>query len=407
MLYDNAQLVSLYTKAYLVTKNPIYKDVVYHTLEFIQREMTDSSGGFYSSLDADSQGEEGKYYVWIKDEVDRILGSNAPLFEEYYNITVSGNWKNGENILYTTSSYQGIADKKNIPVTEIKHSIESSRELLLVKRGHRVRPRTDDKILTSWNALMLNGYLDAYRAFDGPRFLEAAKANAAFLLRNIIGSDNVIKRNYKNGKASVTGFLDDYAFTISAFINMYQATFDEKWLLKSKALADYALQHFYDGKSGMFFYTPDNGESLIVREKEIADNVIPASNSEMAKDLFVLGQYFYDTSYTGKAKRMLDNEIANVVKLPMFNSNWGMLLEWQVGRFYEVSIVGQDWERKRQKFAKVYLPNVILAGGKDEGKLEMLKNKMVKGQTMIYVCQDKLCKLPVTEVNNALSQIRK
>ena len=407
MLYDNAQLAGLYSHAYQLTKNPLYKKVVYETLDFVNRELTSPEGGFYSSLDADSDGEEGKYYVWTSEEIETVLGNEAAPFKEYYNITTAGNWEHGKNILFRNETDETIAKKYSLSVDALKKKIEEAKEKLMKVRNNRIKPGLDDKILTSWNTLMLKGYALAYRAFGDEIFLTAALKNADFLLKNAIGPKIEISRNYKKGKSSINGLLDDYAFTISAFIELYQATFDEKWLIEADKISAYTLEHFFDATSGMFFYTHNQHSNLISRKMEVADNVIPASNSEMAKNLFVLGQYFYKDDYISKAKQMLVNVKDLLQKNVAYYSNWGSLEIAFVAPPYEVAIVGNQYNKIRKNMDEKYLPNVLLSGGGNEGTLKLLENKLVQGQTTIYVCRDKSCKRPVTEVSKALEQLKK
>ncbi|MFT7614689.1 MAG: hypothetical protein ACI9J3_003672, partial [Parvicellaceae bacterium] len=276
MLYDNGQLVSLYAHAWQATKNPLYEKVVHEILNFTAREMTSEEGGFYSSLDADSDGEEGKFYVWTKKEIDQALGSESAMFNDYYNVSAVGNWEHGKNILFRKIEDVKIAKKYKLSVSDFVAQIEKGKQILLKERANRIRPGLDDKVLTSWNALMLKGYTDAYRAFGNEKYLKAAKKNASFLIKNAFKKDGGLNRNYKDGKSSIHAFLDDYALVASAFINLYQATFEEKWLNKANELTAYAVDHFADEKSGMFFYTHDEHSNLISRKMEVADNVIPA-----------------------------------------------------------------------------------------------------------------------------------
>lgn len=219
-------------------------------------------------------------------------------------------------------------------------------------------------------------------------------------------SENRLFRNYKNGKASINAFLDDYAFTISAFIALYQATFDEKWLTDADQLLVYTLDHFHDKNSGMYYYTSDLDPELIARKMDVMDNVIPSGNSEMAKNLFVLGTYFYKDNYIQKSKQMLNNVKQNALKSGAYFANWDILMAWFANKPYEVAIVGKDFELKRKQLDLIYLPNVFLLGGSNEGNLALLESKFVKGQTTIYVCQNKTCKVPVMEVKDALNQIK-
>jgi len=256
MLYDNGQLVSLYSEAYQLTKDPLYKQIVYETIEFIQRELTSPEFGFYSSLDADSEGEEGKFYVWTRNELEEILGDDESLFSEYYNVTYNGNWEHYNNILLRKKTDKQFADKHKISVKELRQKLTSAKEAVFKVRSKRIRPGLDDKILTEWNALMLKGYVDAYRAFNDDKFLKIALKNAKFIVENMMDGSR-LDRNFKNGKSTINGYLSDYSFTIEAFIALYEATFDEAWLMKAKELMDYAIKHFYDAGSNMFYFTSD------------------------------------------------------------------------------------------------------------------------------------------------------
>lgn len=404
MLFDNAQLVSLYSHAYQLTKNELYKEVVLETLEFIKREMTSPGGGFYSSLDADSEGEEGKYYSWQIGELKKILGNEADFIIDYFNVTDSGNWEEGKNVLFVNKEIEEVAKKHGISTTEAKQKVITAKEKLLTAREKRIKPALDDKQLTSWNAMMIKAYVDAYRVFGKQEYLEAGLKNASFLIQHAVNNDNSLTRNFKDGKSSISGFLDDYALVIEAYISLYQATFDEKWLYYAEQMMDYTIESFYDDKDHLFFYRSRSGEQLIIDKKELEDNVIPASNSIIAKDLFVLGSYFYEKhpEYLAKARSMLEVMRPRILQSPMYHSNWLILATWFVQSPYEVAIVGKDFLGKRQELDQHYLPYTLMLGGAGNGKLPLLENKLVDGQTTIYVCQDKSCKLPVTEVEKAL-----
>ncbi len=410
MLYDNAQLVSLYSQAYPFTKNPLYKSIVYQTLEFVEQELTappatHGGNGFYSSLDADSEGEEGKFYVWTKKEIATLLGLNAPLICDYFNITQAGNWENGSNILFRTKTDQEFAIQHQITPAHLQETLAKARHQLQKTRAQRIRPALDDKILTAWNGLMLKAYIDAYRVFDDPHFLDHALSNADFIVNNMMDKDGRLNRNYKNGVSSINGFLDDYAFTIDAFIVLYQATFNEKWLSVAEQLVNYTFAHFFDEQSRMFFYTSDLDPQLIARKMEILDNVIPASNSQMALNLYLLGQYFDKKEYTQTSRHMLNNVIEDVLSHGPYYANWGVLLLYFTIPPAEVAIVGENCQSLRQQLSQHFLPHILLMGGKTEGKLPLLAAKFIPGQTLIYVCRNKTCRLPVTTVAAALKQI--
>ncbi|MEM6348326.1 MAG: thioredoxin domain-containing protein [Bacteroidota bacterium] len=401
MLYDNGQLVSLYSSAYQLTKNPRYREVVYQSIEWIERELSDKNGGFYSSLDADSEGEEGKYYVWSEAELDDLLGEDATLFKAFYNVKEGGNWEHS-NILHHTTSREEFTKNNEIVLNNFEALLKRSHDKLLKVRLKRVPPGLDDKILTAWNALMLKAYVDAYRVFGEQRFLDRAVQNAQFIRQEMIREDGGLFRNHKDGKSSINAFADDYAAVIEAFVSLYQATFEEEWLFLADSLMQYSLTNFYEESSGLFYYTSNEDDPLIARSRELIDKVIPGSNSVLAKDLFLLGTYLYQEEYLQQSERMLQTVIADAKPNASFYANWGVLLNWHVNTPYEVAIVGKDFAKARQALDQHYLPNAFLIGGETEGKLELLEYKAVPGATMIYVCQNKVCQMPTEEVEVAL-----
>jgi uncharacterized protein len=406
MLYDNAQLVSLYTHAFQLTGNPLYKRIVYETVGFVKRELTSPEGGFYSSLDADSEGKEGKFYVWTADEIQNILGNDADLFNEYFGMKEDGNWESGENIPDINMGEKGLEKKYNLTHEELLQKIDSLKKLMFEKRKERVRPGTDDKILTSWNALMAKGLIDAYRAFGNTGFLSTAKKNIDFLLKNIETKNGGIYRNYKNGAATIPAFLDDYAFLINALINYYQVSFDEAYLKKADILSQYVEHYFFDNSSEMFFYTDSQYSDLIARKMEVSDNVIPSSNSEMAKNLLLLSLYFENNKYEAQSAQMVKNVSDDIKKNPGYYGNWAQVMALQIQPPYEVAIVGHDWQQKLSGLQRNYLPNSVYLGGDDAGDLPLLENKLIKGKTMIYVCENKTCQQPVEEAGEALKQMK-
>ncbi|MEO1516203.1 MAG: thioredoxin domain-containing protein [Bacteroidota bacterium] len=409
MLYDNGQLVSLYSTAYRLTKNPLYQKVVEESLAFIGREMTDASGGFYSSLDADSEGEEGKFYVWKASDIEALLPDTQErkLYFDYYQIKEKGNWEHGKNILHRRSDTKELAQKHPFTVEQIDSLVAAVNQRLLAMRAERVRPGLDDKILTSWNALMLKGYLDAYRSFGKEEYLDVALKNAQFLLDNALQEDNRLNRNYKDGKSVINAFLDDYALLADAFVALYESTFDEQWLHRADGLVQYAQAHFRDSSSSLFFYTSDLDPPLVARKMENSDNVIPASNSVMARVLLKLGTLLYKTAYTQQARQMLEQLQANqpMATQASFYANWSHLYLELLRPPYEVAILGPDALAKSRQLMTHYLPEAYFLGGTQEGTLELLRDKLQADQTLIYVCQNKVCRFPTEDVSKALSLI--
>src|SRR5690606_2682002 len=290
MLYDNAQLISLYSEAYQYRRDELYKNVVYETIDWAVREMASPEGGFYSALDADSEGEEGKFYTFTQEELVQILGYEEEIFSRYFNVDEEGNWPEEQtNVLFRKYDDQTIAEKLGITTEELKERIAKAKKIVFDYREQRVRPGLDDKILASWNGLMLKALTDAYRVFDEPEFLSFALENAKFILNNLKQSDGSLQRVYKSPdriSANNSAFLDDYAFVIDGLIGLYEATFEESWLEEAEKLAQYVIANFHDEETGMLFYTASGDEKLIARKHEIMDNVIPGSNSAMARNLF-------------------------------------------------------------------------------------------------------------------------
>ncbi len=404
MLYDNAQLISLYVHAWQQTKNDQYKRIAEETLAFVNDEMRHQNGGYYSSIDADSQGEEGTFYTWSYEELETILNEDAPAIMEYFNCSKKGNWENGKNILYRTRSISQMLPFYDYDSLQFIAALNSARLDLLKARKQRVLPAIDDKILTSWNALMLKANLEAYRAFQNEEYLDYALHNARFLSKYMIEKRGGIQRSFKDGKASITGFLDDYAFTIDAFIELYQSTFDEKWLKKAKSIADHALCDFYDETSGMFYYSPT--ASLISREYDIHDGVMPSSNSAMCKNLIALYHYYGNEQYIEVARNMLTQMEDAMYEDLYAYGNWASAALMLVDEPYEVAIVGNDAVGKAREIDQDYLPHILLYGTTKKGRLELLDGKFIKGQTTIYVCRNKTCNQPVTSAKDALIQLK-
>jgi uncharacterized protein YyaL (SSP411 family) len=408
MLYDNGQLMSLYAHAYQLTQNIFYKNIVSEIAEFIERDLSSPEGGFYSSLNADTKSGEGEFYAWTYSELKKIVeDKSAAEFFDYYNISPSGNWKENKNILFATYTPSEYAREKKISLHSLDSLLRSTKNSLLLTRNERSKPDTDDKILSSWNALMLKGYIDAYVALGKKSYLDKALSNARFIETKMIEKDGQLWRNYKDGKSSITGFLDDYALVAKAFIRLYQVTLDTHWLSISKQLTDYVLRYFYDNKSGMFYYTSSKSEQLVVRKIEISDNAIPSSNATMAEVLYNLSIYFENDDYLNKCSQMLSSISSQMNSQTAYYGQWCYLAGMFSYGTYEVAIMGKDALKKNLDMQKKYLPACLFMGETDEENLPLLESKLAPGKTLIYVCINKTCKLPVEEVTQALQQLNK
>jgi uncharacterized protein YyaL (SSP411 family) len=410
MLYDNGQLVSLYAQAYAATKNMLYRYTVERTIDFVQKELMADSYGFYSSLDADSldengELEEGAYYVWKEDELKSLLDRRFDIFKDYFNINGYGHWEHGNYVLIRDASQEKIAGKHSMTVEKLNQIIDECLSILKKERDTRNRPRLDDKILTSWNGLMLKGLADAYRYLENRSYLDLALKNADFILKNLYKEDGGLFHNHKNGKSSINGYLEDYASVIDGFIALYEATFDETWLQRAKSLTEYCQTHFYDKKSGMFFFTSKKDDYLIRRTIETTDNVMPASNSIMAKNLFRLSKLYPDKEYRAVASQMLKNVQKNFEKNTQSHANWLHLALFFERPFYEIAVVGDAFKEKAGRILPHYLPHTILAGTEKESPLSLFQDRPSEGETLIYVCQHGACGLPVTQAEEVLAQL--
>ena len=404
MLYDNAQLISLYTEAYQCLKFKPFVQVIVDTIDWAFREMSADNGLFFSALDADSEGVEGKFYIWDKSKFDEIIGEDAVLLAEYFDVTEDGNWEEEQtNILRRTKTDEEILEKYQLDADTLYDKVALAKAKLLDERSKRIRPGLDDKCLTAWNAMMIKALCDASQVLNNPEYYERAELAANFILDNLVAPDGGLFRNYKNGKASITGFLDDYAFLIEALIALYEADFNEEWLAEAKSLCRYVINNFKDDKSDMFFYTAANGEALIARKHEVMDNVIPASNSVMAQNLQKLGLFYDDESYTNQASAMLKSVLPRIKAYGSAYSNWCIQLLNEVYSINEIAIVGNKISEIKKEFSQKYIPNKIVLGGV-KSELPLLKNKGSE-ESKIYVCRNKTCQLPVGTVQEALNFI--
>lgn len=404
MLYDNGQLISTYSNAYKAEHNSLFKDIVYQTVDFAERELMNDNFGFYSSLNADSEGEEGKFYVWEYSEIKKTLtDAEFKLIEDYYGIIEHGNWEEEKNILHTKITIENYALKNELDYEDTHKLLQSAKSKLFEVRKSKIRPSLDDKVITSWNALMISGLCNAYSAFSDERFLNLALKNADFLTKNMLSKNGNLKRIYKDGKVTISAFLDDYTLLAKALLDLYQVTFDKKWLDYSAKITEYTFNNFEDKETKFYHYTHSEDNELSAKTMELQDNVIPASNSVMANLLFDLGHILYKEEYIEKAKKMLGNISEGVEKSPTYHSNWA-LLQGKIERgIYEVAIVGNDSKKLANEMQSHYLPNCLYVGGTEEN-LPLLKGRLTTGTT-IYVCKDKVCNLPTTEVEKAIKQV--
>lgn len=417
MLYDNAQLVSLYSDAHRKTGNTLYQQVVAETLAFITRELTHPGGGFYSALDADSPndagiGQEGFFYTWTDAELDALLGPKAGLFKAYYNTTPQGNWEHGRNILHRRQSPTTLALQLGIADDQFQAELAQAKATLLAARGKRTRPGLDDKILAGWNGLMCKAYADAHRAFGNAEYLQAAERGLAFIEAKLADAQTParLNRTWKDdaagGRSAINAYLEDYAHVLDAQLALYQATLNERYLSGAKARLEYIIAHFYDERSGLFFFTSSADAPLIARKTEYYDSVLPGSNSTLAHVLLSLSHLLDEPRYYDMALRMLRAMQPLLAKHGSGFLHWAGLLCRFVLPDRAVAVAGPQAHACVAQLARHYLPDALYLGTTDDATaLPLLHNKLVAGQTTLYVCQNKTCKLPVTTVHAALAQL--
>jgi uncharacterized protein YyaL (SSP411 family) len=407
MLYDNALLGAAYLDSYLATGQAEHARVLRETLDYVLRDMTDPAGGFHSSEDADSEGEEGKYYLWTSGEVQSVLGVDlAARFCEVYDVTDRGNFE-GSNILNLPRSLEQVARLRHWPLEELTRQMSEARQLLLARREQRVRPGKDDKIIVSWNALMIDTLARAARALDDPRYLHAATSAAEFLQREL-WQDRRLQHTWRLGRASLAGYLDDYTTLANAMISLYEASFDPRWIGWAFELMDAVLQHFVDPRGGAFYFTADDHESLITRTHDLPDSSVPSGNSMAAQALIRLGHLGQRQDYRQAAHGVLQSAAGLMQQSPAAAGQMLLALDLFLGPFYEIAIVADLNETSAREslrqFNHQYLPRAALAvrgPGPDEPPAEWLASLFrdrpaINDRATFYVCQDTTCWEPVT-----------
>lgn len=406
MLYDNAQLLSLYANAYAATKDPLFREVVYQTIAWAGREMQSPFGGYYAALDADSEGVEGKFYVWTLQELEGVLGKKSTeLIADYYNATETGNWEDS-NILFRRETDDAFAQKHQLAPDQLKQQLETARQKLLEARTQRIRPGLDDKLLAGWNGLMLTGLCDAYAAFGERRFLELALQNASFI-ENHLQQGSELRRNQKVAEGPSPAFLDDYAFVTGGYLRLYEVSGEERWLQLAEKLTAYCLQDFWDAAEGLFFYTGNSSETLIARKKELFDNVIPSSNSQMAYNLYQLGLLLARDEWVNKARGMVACMERLLLTEPQYLTHWAGLYLQMAYPTAEVAIVGPEYQEKLQELHQHFIPNKVVSAAAQESSLPLLEHRQAKGKrTLLYVCYNRACQKPVVLVEETVQQIK-
>ena len=410
MLYDNALLARVYLHAYQITGDFFYRRIAVETLDFILREMRHEDGGFYSSYDADSEGEEGKFYVWQPAEIREILGEDAEPFMLYYDVTERGNWE-GKSILNVPRAPEEVAELLNMEVDELKARLAASQQKLYAVRSQRVWPGLDDKVLTSWNGLALAAFAEAARILPRPDYIEAAQQNAEFLYQNMRVVNGRLLRTWKAGaKAKYNAYLEDYAYLADGLLALYQTTFNEKWFAWAQELGDIMLDHFKDPNGIGFFDTSDDHEMLIQRPKDMQDNATPSGNAMAAQVLLKLSLYTGNGRYWDVAEEAVRGMYSRMSHFPNGFAHWLCTADFIMGEPQELAITGKFGKSGTMAMLDVannrYRPNMITAVGENGDVVPLLFGRpQIEGEVTAYVCRRFVCQQPVTDPHKLALQL--
>ncbi|MDX2044289.1 MAG: thioredoxin domain-containing protein [Acidobacteriota bacterium] len=414
MLYDNALLARVYLDAFLVTGNEFYKRIATETLDYVRREMLDASGGFYSSQDADSEGEEGKFFVWSLKEVEALLGEqDAKLFCRYFDVTEYGNFEDN-NILHVDVAVESIARLMRVSVEELNAAIARGKQILFEAREHRIKPFRDEKMLTAWNGLMLRSFAEAARALNRSDYLQVATNNANFLLRELKRNGRLL-RTHKDGESKLNAYLEDYAYLADGLLSLYEATFDLRWFQEAQALIETMIEQFADNEEGGFFFTSADHEKLIARTKDWYDNATPGGNSVAAHVLLRFALLTGIESYRHQAEQILKLLKSAMMRSPSAFGHLLCALDTLLASPYEIAIVGSPESAETQAMiAEIfsrYLPNKVVAlatVGNDPAAtaIKLLEHRQqVEAKPTAYVCRNFYCQSPVTDSKKLTEQL--
>ena len=417
MLYDNALFINILCDAFVITKNRVYEKAIRKTIAFLENELMHAEGGFYSALDADSEGEEGKYYVWQKDEIEDLLGNDATMFCEFFDVSVSGNWleahkgstENARNILRILKNSEQFAQEKGLDPGEFEMKMESCLEILRGTRDRRIRPLTDDKILLNWNALMITALCKASAALNEEKFGAMAEKCFDFISKNLRSkNEGQLMHTYKSGIAKYPAFLDDHAFLVQACIHLQELTSKSSYILTAKRLCNYVLEHFTDEGNGFFFFTGKTQKDVIIRKKEVYDGAIASGNSIMAENLFYLSVIFDETDWKMRAQKMLDSLRYAMVRYPTSFGVWAAVSMRQFYVVNEIVITGPDFVYTRNKLLQQYMPGKIMqCSALPDSGFPLLAGKGSGSESMIYLCKNYVCNPPVNSLEKLILLLEK
>ncbi len=403
MLYDNALLILSLCDAWTITKDERYKIVIEETIAFAERELKDESGGYYCALDADSEGEEGKYYTWTWDEWNATAGDSDDIAARYFGVLPEGNWE-GTNILHIAVSAEEIAEERKMNVDEVLAVIAGVRHNLFAEQAHRVRPQTDDKSLLSWNALMNIALSKAGTALDNDGYLQRATAHMEWML-GAFYNDGVLRHTWKNGVARIPAKLDDYAYLVQALLQLASATGSEEWILTAETLTDVVVAEF-SSEDGFFYYTPVGQQDMPVRKIDLYDGATPSANAVMAHNLLVCGMCMENTEWIERAGAMVGKMVGTAMRYAYSFGYWAQLVQRKVAGVKTVVCCGSESEQAKREIRAKSVPHAyLLTCGKEISDVPVLQKKFFGGNLYIFVCSEQSCLSPVTSVSEAFSLI--
>jgi uncharacterized protein YyaL (SSP411 family) len=393
MLYDNALLVSTLAEAFQLTHKETYAEAIRDTMRFIEREMLSSEKGFFSAMDADSEGAEGRFYTWSKQEIEDILGEDASLFCEVYGVNENGNWEN-TNILWLQQPVEQFAKIKKMDPGDLKQKITFNKEKLMARRARRIHPLLDDKILLSWNALMNTACSKAYGALGDEKYRQLAIRNMQFLEDKMkTGNQQEWYHTYKNGKAKIPAFLDDYAYLIQAYLQLQEISGDPVYLRRAKELTEWVIKRFTEDESGYFFYTSHYQQDVIVRKKEMYDGAVPSGNAIMAGNLYYLSIIFDKREWREHAEKIIHSVAEVLLKYPVSFGSWSCVLQWMIRGSRELVIIGKEAFNNLLPLLQLYIPDrIIQTTETDQPEFPLLKGKYEEGVVRFYECKEGVCK---------------
>ncbi|HSL90791.1 MAG TPA: hypothetical protein VK870_15915, partial [Ignavibacteriaceae bacterium] len=423
MLSDQAMMSMAYTDAYQITKNELFRQTSEEILEYVLRDMTHTEGGFYSAEDADSEGEEGKFYLWTIEEIKDILKDDAQLFIKLFNIEDDGNWVDeskgmmtGTSILHLKDIVENLQKDDQFKKTDLNDFISRTRKILFNVREKRIHPHKDDKVLTDWNGLMISAFAKAAGVYDNAEYIIAAEKAMNFILTKLRKTDGKLIHRYRDGEAGLYAHIDDYAFIIQALLDLFELTFNPDYLKSAIDLQEILLTHFHDKKNGGFFFTADDSEELISRQKDLYDGAYPSGNSVMLANLVRLGKLTQNSVYDEAAEKMIECFSGQVNNYPSIFSQFLIGLDFILNKSYEIVVAGDEKSEEAmnavKRIRKIFLPNKIFIYNNNNKELYNIipylsGNRAINEKLTIYICENFACNMPVYNIDDALLLINK